>query len=73
MFMKYISWCGTVAGVTGAFLVAGRMPVTGYVVMACSSIAWVVVGLRMCNRALWVQSILFFIANILGLYNFCVI
>ena len=68
--MKIISWAGTVSGIMGAFLVASQIILIGYVVMALSSITWVIFGMRAKNTALIVQSAAFLAANILGVYNY---
>jgi hypothetical protein len=68
--MKIISWLGTVTGIMGAFMVASQIILIGYLVMACSSVAWVLFGMRAKNVALIVQSAAFLAANILGIYNY---
>lgn len=62
-------WLGTIANVLGAFLVAFGIMLAGYLAFMLGSILWTCIGLGSKDRALFVQSSVFAIANIIGLYH----
>lgn len=64
-----MKWLGTIANVLGAFLVAFGIVLAGYTAFMIGSILWACIGLGSKDRALIVQSGVFAVANIIGLYH----
>lgn len=65
----YFSWLGTVSSIIGAFLVAGHYFQIGYVLFIVGSASWLFVGVTRKDNSLVTMNLVFFLANILGLYN----
>ena len=66
---KFISWLGTLSSIIGAFLVAYHAFQIGYVCFIVGSAAWLFVGFTRKDSALITMNLIFFLANIMGLYN----
>ena len=67
--MKTISWFGTTASIIGSFVVAMQILTIGYSLFICGSLSWFVVGIKRKDTALITMNGVFFLANLLGLYN----
>ena len=68
-FTQAVKWVGTVASIVGAFAVASHLFLFGYVCFALGSTSWLYVGLHSKDKPLITLNGVFFVANILGLYN----
>jgi len=64
-----IKWFGTIASIIGAFLVASQVILFGYTAFIMGSISWLIIGIRTKDNAMITLNGVFFLANILGLYN----
>ena len=67
--IKFISWLGTLASIIGAFLVASQIIFVGYICFIIGSASWLIVGFKRKDNSLIVLNGVFFLANILGIYN----
>lgn len=67
--IKLISWIGTLASIIGSFLVALHAFQIGYVCFIIGSASWLFVGVTRRDSALITMNLIFFLANIVGLYN----
>jgi hypothetical protein len=67
--IKLISWIGTLASIIGSFLVAGHYFQIGYVCFIVGSASWLFVGYTRKDHSLIVLNGVFFLANIMGIYN----
>jgi hypothetical protein len=67
--MKSISWVGTIASIIGSFVVAMQIFLIGYCFFAVGSISWLIVGISRRDVSLVTLNGVFFLANIVGLYN----
>jgi hypothetical protein len=67
--IKIISWIGTLASIIGAFLVASQIVFVGYLAFIIGSASWLFVGVTRRDNSLITMNLVFFLANILGLYN----
>lgn len=67
--IKSVSWLGTVASIIGAFLVASKIVFIGYLLFIIGSASWLIVGTVRKDSSLIVLNFVFFLANILGIYN----
>lgn len=68
--ITYISWVGTLTSILGSFLVANKMFQIGYILFTIGSISWLVVAIAKRDKPLGVLNATFFVANVIGLYNF---
>jgi len=66
---KIISWIGTLASIIGSFLVAGHYFQIGYICFIVGSASWLFVGFTRKDHSLIVLNGVFFLANIVGIYN----
>ena len=66
---KIVSWLGTMASIIGAFLVASHIVFIGYLAFIIGSASWLFVGFKRKDNSLIVLNGVFFLANILGIYN----
>lgn len=64
-----IKWIGTIASIIGAFLVASQIILLGYSAFIIGSLSWLIIGVRSKDSALIMLNGVFFLANLLGLYN----
>ena len=64
-----IKWFGTITSIIGAFLVASQLILIGYIAFIMGSISWLIIGIRSKDSAMITLNGVFFLANILGLYN----
>lgn len=64
-----IKWLGSVANILGAFLVAFGIMFAGYTAFIVGSIAWIFIGLGSKDKPLLIQSAIFLIANLIGIYH----
>ncbi len=67
--IKFISWLGTLSSIIGAFLVASQIIFVGYICFIIGSASWLIVGFKRKDNSLIVLNGVFFLANILGIYN----
>lgn len=67
--MSIIKWLGVITGVFGAFAVANTFYMVGYISFVISSAAWLYTGWRVKDNALMALNGIFFLANLMGLYN----
>jgi hypothetical protein len=67
--IKFISWLGTITSIIGAFLVASQIVLFGYCAFIIGSVSWLFVGFKRRDNSLIVLNGVFFLANLLGLYN----
>jgi hypothetical protein len=67
--IKFISWLGTLASIIGAFLVASQIIFIGYLAFIIGSASWLFVGFNRKDNSLIVLNGVFFLANLLGIYN----
>lgn len=64
-----LKWIGTIANVLGAFLVAFGIMLAGYTAFIIGSILWVCIGLGSKDKPLLIQSAIFLVANLIGMYH----
>ena len=64
-----IKWCGMLANILGAFFCAFGVMLAGYVAFSIGSIIWLCIGLGSGDKPLSLQSFIFGVANIVGLYR----
>ena len=64
-----IKWIGTISSIIGAFSVAYHMFLFGYACFIVGSVSWLYIGIKTKDKPLVTLNGVFFIANILGLYN----
>ena len=71
MKLAQLKWLGTVTGVTGALLLAIKIPLSGwgFVLFLVSSVSWGVAGIRMKEPSLWVLHGVFTLVNLVGVYR----
>lgn len=67
--LKIISWIGTLTSVVGSFAVANHYFLVGYVLFIVGSLSWAIIAITKNDRALLTMNGVFFIANLMGLYN----
>lgn len=67
--MNLIKWLGTITSIIGAFTVANGLYTVGYSMFIIGSISWLYTGIRARDNALITLNGIFFLANIMGLYN----
>lgn len=67
--MNLIKWIGTITSIIGAFTVANGIYTIGYSMFIIGSISWLYTGIRVRDNALITLNSIFFLANIMGLYN----
>lgn len=68
--MNFIKWLGTLTSIIGAFLVAMAFPAVGYCFFIVGAFSWLVVGYVTKDKALITLNGVFFVANLIGVYNF---
>lgn len=68
--MTFVSWLGTFTSILGSFAVATKMFQIGYVLFTIGSLSWLIVAFVRRDKALGVLNATFFVANLVGLYNF---
>jgi len=64
-----VKWLGMASNVLGAFLVAFGIMLAGYTAFIIGSILWVCIGLGSKDKPLVIQSAIFLVANIIGMYH----
>lgn len=64
-----IKWIGTIASIIGAFMVASQIVLFGYILFIAGSVSWLIIGIRSKDNAMITLNGVFFLANLLGLYN----
>lgn len=64
-----IAWIGTLASILGSFMVATHIFIVGYMLFLLGSVCWLYVGFQKRDNALMLLNGVFFVANIVGLYN----
>ena len=68
--MIMVKWFGTVCSILGAFLVATKIFLLGYLFFTAGALAWLIIGIISRDYPLGTLNLVFLCANILGLYNF---
>lgn len=68
--LDIISWFGTIASIVGAFLVANSYFQIGYIAFTFGSASWLFIGIVKKDKPLLILNLVFFLANLNGLYNF---
>ena len=66
---KIIAWLGTITSILGAFILAFRYMVLGYISFTIGSFAWFIVGLRTKDHAMITLNLAFLVADFIGLWN----
>lgn len=64
-----IAWLGTVASIIGSFAVSLHYFTLGYCFFLVGGVSWLYVGWIKKDKALMTLNGVFFIANLIGLYN----
>ncbi len=64
-----IKWLSTILSIIGAFLVANRFYLIGYICFILGSLGWGYIGLKSKDNALLTMQGIFLMANIMGLYH----
>lgn len=74
-WLQPVKWAGTIAGVTGAVLVALNIGVTGYgfVLFLVASLLWGAAGVVQREPSLVVLQGAFTAINVLGIYRWMVV
>ena len=64
-----LKWIGTASGAMGALLIALNLPESGwaFVLFLISSIAWLIAGVVMRDRALWMLNLVYVGIDTLGI------
>ena len=75
MSFSILKWVGTATGVTGAFVLALNLPLSGWgwVLFGVSSLCWTIAGIAMRDYSLVVLQSAFFIVDILGIWRWLVL
>lgn len=68
--LTFVSWFGTLTSIFGSFAVATKWFQIGYVLFTFGSLAWLWVAYQKKDKALGVLNGTFFVANVIGLFNF---
>ena len=68
--ITFVSWFGTLTSIFGSFAVATKWFQIGYVLFTFGSLAWLWVAYQKKDKALGVLNGTFFVANVIGLFNF---
>jgi hypothetical protein len=68
--ITFVSWFGTFTSILGSFLVATKNFQLGYILFTFGSFSWLWVAYCKRDKALGVLNATFFVANVVGLYNF---
>ena len=73
--MRIAKWTGTVAGVSGATVIALNLGIVGYgfVLFLVSSVLWSAVGLVQREPSLVVLQGAFTLINVLGIYRWLLV
>lgn len=71
MLSNALKWIGTVGGVSGAFLLAANVPVSGwgYVPFLMGALALVGWGVLIKEPAIWLLNGVFCMANLVGIWR----
>lgn len=65
-----LAWIGTLASIIGSFMVATGVILIGYCFFTIGSASWLVVAYKRKDKALGLLNGTFFVANIIGLFNY---
>ena len=65
-----LAWIGTLASIIGSFMVATGAILIGYCFFTIGSASWLVVAYKRKDKALGLLNGTFFVANIIGLFNY---
>jgi hypothetical protein len=68
--LTFVSWFGTLTSIFGSFAVATKWFQIGYILFTFGSLAWLWVAYQKKDKALGVLNGTFFVANVIGLFNF---
>ena len=66
-----LKWTGCACGMIGALIQALHIPISGWgwVFYTANSLFWLVASIQMRERSLIVQSIVYTILNVVGIYR----
>lgn len=64
------AWFGTATSIVGSFLVALGLAKYGYLFFIAGSLTWLIIAVIRKDKALGVLNGTFFVANLIGIYNF---
>ena len=64
-------WLAASFGITGALIVALHLPISGwgFCVFLCSSILWIIAAYRMRDRAILMETSVYTVINIIGIWR----
>ena len=71
--ITFVSWFGTFTSIIGSFAVATKFFQIGYILFTFGSASWLAVAWVRRDKALGILNATFFVANLIGLYNFFVV
>jgi hypothetical protein len=67
-----LAWIGTIASITGSFLVALGIMGSGYICFITGSISWLIIAAIRRDKALGTLNGAFLIANIIGIIRYVI-
>lgn len=67
--LEFTKWVGTILSVAGAFILALKFILIGYILFTIGSAAWFLVGYVTKDKAMLVLNAFFLAADFLGLFN----
>lgn len=70
MMLNKLAWVGTATSILGSFLVAMGYMRYGYLLFVVGSLSWLIVAAVKRDKPLAILNGTFFIANLIGIYNF---
>jgi uncharacterized protein with PQ loop repeat len=65
-----LAWIGTISSIIGSFMVATGITLMGYYFFTVGSFCWLMVAYKRKDKALGMLNGTFFVANIIGLFNY---
>ena len=68
--LQKLAWLGTTTSIIGSFLVALGYMKYGYLFFVVGSFSWLIVAAVKRDKPLAILNCTFFIANLIGIYNF---
>lgn len=72
--LKWLKWVGTATGILGALMLDVNFPYSkwGFVAFLISSMSWLIVGVRTKERSLAIQSVVYTVLNIIGIFRWLI-
>jgi hypothetical protein len=67
-----LAWIGTIASISGSFLVALGIMGSGYICFITGSISWLIIAAIRRDKALGVLNGAFLIANVIGIVRYVI-